>query len=589
MPDLIAQGPSSGQRWRRELPESAIGTEITIGRSEADWIVDWDAMISRCHVRLVRKDGDRVEVSRMPSARNPVFHRGQSAVRFVLVPGDHFVIGHTTFMLVNRPGASDDPAGEVTEHAYDPAKLKRRNYRDASSRIEVLSCLPDLITGSTSDEELLVRVTTVLLQATSAASAVAVVRTTADGNVEILHYDSRVAGRHDPSVSARLARSVNESREAILHLWSPSVRDVSAYTASEEVDWAFCVPLRSEACPGWALYVTGQLASDAGGDLGQSLQAAPDNLEDDVKFAELVATTVANLQNARRLERRQSAMRHFFAPVVMDALATRDVDEVLEPKEADLSVLFCDLRGFSRVSERDSAELLSLLQRVSDALGVMTQHILATDGVIGDFHGDSAMGFWGWPLQQEDASERAAEAAIQIFNRYAQDMGPGGFRCGIGIASGRAVAGRIGTTDQVKVTAFGPVVNVASRLEGITKSFGAEIIVDDTTADRLSTASHAIGGQLRRLAKVRLKGMQNAIDVHQLIPPFQTQALSGQQVASYELALRCLESGDWDAAYEELHALPAWDRAKDVLLGLILRHNRVPPLAWDGVVNLETS
>ena len=99
--------------------------------------------------------------------------------------------------------------------------------------------------------------------------------------------------------------------------------------------------------------MTGQLATEPGIDLGKSLQAAPDDLQDDVKFAELVGTTFSNLRLSRRLERRQAAMRRFFAPVVMDALAGRDTDEVLAPREADLSVMFCDLRGFSRRSERD--------------------------------------------------------------------------------------------------------------------------------------------------------------------------------------------------------------------------------------------
>ena len=432
MPDLIAQGPSSEDRWRRELPGPAAGVDVLIGRSGADWNVPWDGMISRSHVRLTPVTDDRVEVLCMTAARNAVFHRGNKVMQFTLVPGDHFVIGSTTFTLAIRPGASDSSAaGDVTEHAYDHAVLRRRHFRDAASRIEMLSRLPDLITSSGSDEELLVRVTSVLLQSTPAASAVAIASVSSEGvsdegaydehaesrPVQILHYDSRTPGKDGPPVSARLVRSAIKKRESVLHLWTASRRDASAYTASEDVDWAFCVPLRSQACPGWALYVTGQLAADSGIDLGKSLQAAPDDLQDDVKFAELVGTTIANLRLSRRLERRQAGMRRFFAPVVMDALAGRNTDEVLAPREVDLSVMFCDLRGFSRRSERDADQLLDLLAHVSDALGVMTRHILDTGGVIGDFHGDAAMGFWGWPLDQSDTALRAADAASRILAR----------------------------------------------------------------------------------------------------------------------------------------------------------------------------
>ncbi len=594
MPDLIAQGPSSKDRWRRELPDPMKGTEIVIGRTDADWNVPWDAMISRSHVRLIQSSDGHVRVRCMASARNPVFHRGSKVSEFVLVPGEHFVIGNTTFTLANRPGASDSPViGDVTEHAYDHVALRRRRFRDAGSRIEMLSHLPDLILGCGSDEELLVRVASVLLQATPSASAVAIATTAPDESspmegvegesdaIRILHYDSRLPERDGPPVSARLVRTATERRESVLHLWAGGRRDASAYTASEDADWAFCVPLRSEACPGWALYVTGQLFTDEVADLGRSLQAAPDELEDDVKFAELVGTTIANLRQTLRLERRQSEMRHFFAPVVMDALAGRDTDEVLSPREANLSVMFCDLRGFTRRSEKEAEHLLELLASVSDALGIMTRHILDTGGVIGDFHGDAAMGFWGWPLEQGQTAVRAALAASRIRggNREGADAG---FRCGIGIATGRAVAGRIGTIDQVKVTAFGPVVNLASRLEGLTKAFGVEVIMDEATATSIRQ-DETVDFRIRRLARVRPSGLESNLDVFELLSE---PSLTDQQIVEYEASLAAMIQGDWEEAYRRLHALPAWDRPKDVLLSTILRYNRVPPENWSGVIDL---
>src|SRR6185295_4952116 len=180
------------------------------------------------------------------------------------------------------------------------------------------------------------------------------------------------------------------------------------------------------------------------------------------------------------------------SPIVLDALAGQDPNIALAPREADVSVLFCDLRGFSRHSEKHAGSLTELLERVSQALGVMTQHILAEGGVIGDFHGDSAMGFWGWPLPQPDAAARACRAALAIRQEFAAtatfqtatatENPLSDFRVGIGIASGRAVAGKIGTTDQVKVTVFGPVVNLASRLETMTKILRTPILIDELTA-----------------------------------------------------------------------------------------------------------
>ncbi len=157
---------------------------------------------------------------------------------------------------------------------------------------------------------------------------------------------------------------------------------------------------------------------------------------------------------------------------------------MLAPREAEVAVLFCDLRGFARHSERSADDLLGLLNRVSRALGVTTHAIREQGGVLGDFQGDAAMGFWGWPLPQPDAAVRACQAALAIraeFEAAAQRSEDplADFRMGIGIATGRAVAGKIGTVDQVKVTVFGPVVNLASRLEGMTKILQAPILLDE--------------------------------------------------------------------------------------------------------------
>ena len=215
-------------------------------------------------------------------------------------------------------------------------------------------------------QELLVRVSSVLLNATPAASAVAVVSVGKPGksdvsqsgsaNIDVLHYDSRVVTNNAAPVSATLVRNAVEKRESVMNVWTSGRAAPGGFTASEDVDWAFCVPLRTQACPGWAIYVTGQLAAEPGQNLGQSIQMAPMQMEDDVKFAELVGTTIANLRQSRRLQRRQTAMRLFFAPVVMEALAQSEDESALEPREAELSVMFCDLRGFSRRSEQEAAE-----------------------------------------------------------------------------------------------------------------------------------------------------------------------------------------------------------------------------------------
>ncbi|MCA9135774.1 MAG: adenylate/guanylate cyclase domain-containing protein, partial [Planctomycetales bacterium] len=575
MADLIAQGPQNYHRWRREIPEPTSCADLVIGRSQADWNVPWDPMISRAHVRLIPQPDERVEVVCVAAARNPVFHQGRHAVRFMLVPGDHFVIGKTTFTLAAASGggsrdrfggAQGDADHGVTENVYDHVALRRRNFRDVNARIDVLTRLPDLIASSDSDQELLVRVTSVLLQSTPSAEAVSILSAAAlqssdDAPIEVLHYDNRSATLGGSPISRRLVKRSIEKRESILNVWSSSdsKETTAMFTAREDVDWAFCVPLRTDACRGWVIYITGQI-SDPDTTGSENPVDIVEHLQDDIKFAELVGTTMASLRQSHRLQRRQAAMRNFFAPVVMKALASGDTEKVLQPRETDLTVVFCDLRGFSTRSEQDSQNLLQLLSDVSDALGVMTKHILGFDGVIGDFHGDAAMGFWGWPLAQDRSAIQAARAALAIRAEYHQsDLG---FRCGIGIAHGRAVAGQIGTTDQVKVTAFGPVVNLSSRLESMTKRFGAEIIIDEATRTALM-ASEQDHFTTRRLAKVRPAGFTLPLVISELVPDVPEGSAAGTSsqvtaalIADYEAALDLYCLGDHDQALKQLRTLP---------------------------------
>ena len=274
----------------------------------------------------------------------------------------------------------------------------------------------------------------------------------------------------------------------------------------------------------------------------------PSDFRDDLKFTELAATTLGALRDVRMLERQRAGLSQFFSPVVLEALQGVDPEVVLAPRETEVSVLFCDLRGFSRHSERSAEDLLGLLNRVSQALGVTTHAIREQGGVLGDFQGDAAMGFWGWPLAQPDAAVRACLAALAIraeFTAAAQNVDDplADFRVGIGIATGRAVAGKIGTVDQVKVTVFGPVVNLASRLEGMTKILHAPILLDERTAivvrNRLSPAQ----ARLRRVAVVKPYGLDRRLEVTELLPPAAASALGDQNIADYEQALDDLLAG----------------------------------------------
>jgi adenylate cyclase len=380
-------------------------------------------------------------------------------------------------------------------------------------------------------------------------------------------------------------------REAtVLHVWRNPARPQDAgpeFTVQGGFDWSFCTPVGGEACRGWGLVAAGRFAAGEA-----ETPATANDLRDDVKFAELVADILGSLRQVQVLRERQGVFRRFFSPGVLHVLAGRDAARALEPREADVTVLFCDLRGFSRTVEEGAGKLLDVLTRVSAALGVMTRAIVENRGAIADFLGDAAMGFWGWPLDDPAKVENACRAALAIragFAAVSHDRGHPlyGFRAGIGIATGRAVAGGIGTAEQAKVGVFGPVVNLAARLESMTKPLRVPVLLDGPTADAVAAQLPPDVARVRRLARVRPAGLETPQEVTELLPPLGPESvLTDAHLADYAAALAAFIAGDWAAADDLLHRLPPRDRGKDLLTGFILQHNHTPPPGWDGVVPL---
>src|SRR5215213_6309952 len=241
------------------------------------------------------------------------------------------------------------------------------------------------------------------------------------------------------------------------------------------------------------------------------------------RLAEVVAKYIGTLRQVQTLEQQQTEMRQFFSPKVVETLANYGA-AALEPRQGPVSVLFCDVRGFSRKMEESSDDLHRLLARMREALGVMTRSILKYDGVIADFQGDAALGFWGWPDASEESPALACRAALAIQAAFAAaERDPfhelHGFPVGIGVCHGEAIAGRIGSAEQIKVGVFGPIVNLASRLQDLTKQVGVPILVDGATADAVADFLSPSDAICRRVTRLRPAGIATPVDVFALSAP----------------------------------------------------------------------
>jgi adenylate cyclase len=588
--DLIAQGHETQQRWRRPLPA---GDRIVLGRGEGILSVLWDKKVSRQHAEVLWQGGV-LNVHRLPSARNAIMFHGQDLIDFQIKPGEQFQIGETTFTLADDRidlGSQIPPPLEQRTYAFQEIQAAR--YRDADLRIDVLSRLPNLISGADDDDELFVRLVNMLLAGIPRADGVALVGVEPAGKdqpaVQVLHWDRRRPGQGGSfRPSEQLILESIRRGQSISYVWG-GVDDsnLPEFTMTGGIDWAYCTPVVGEDSEGWAIYVFGRLGADG---VSHSI-GSPDFLAD-LKFTELVASILGALRQVHRLRRRQAVLSQFFSPVVIESLADDDPEIALAPRQTEVSVLFCDLRGFSLESERNAHDLMGLLERVSKALRVMTYHIMDSGGVVGDFQGDAAMGFWGWPIDQGDSARRACLAALEIRTQFEANARRQGhplvnFKMGIGIASGTAVAGKIGTIDQVKVSVFGPVVNLASRLEGMTKILHAPILLDEATARLARAQIPPELARFRRLAKIKPYGLDQPQEVTELLPPeSECPFLTDEHIRAYESALDSLHAGRWPEALSFLSRVPPEDQVKDFLTVFIAQHNRIPPEGWNGIIPL---
>ncbi len=616
---LKATHTVDGQTLNLELPTGRI---LKLGRvPQNDCAVVWDRTVSREHATLEAANGN-VIVKCLPAATNPILFQGKPVREANVANGDWFQIGATRFD-VTCPAPEDDFGNEsegmtdegCEQYSYGTDDLKKVEFKDAGRQMEMLAGLPMLISESQTDVGLAETLAGLLLNAIPQATAVAAayynasaVRTlqeasgSEESRISILRLmkpdvmrvrtRDRFEGRFVPS--RRLLAKSLVSGDCGMHIWTGGDQEGSGkFTISGDLDWAFCVPVPGANSQGWCLYVSGK-----GGE-GGSILVTEDDLTGDLRFTQLVSQFLGSVRQVRQLKEQTTQLSSFFSPSVVANLTGGK--DVLTPSEREITVLFCDVRGFSRKSEQSQGNLHHLLSCVKEALSAMTQGILQFDGAIADFQGDAALGFWGWPKELTDGAVPACLAAIAIQHEFEKGSQVGGllegFSVGVGIAHGRAIAGQIGTAQQAKIGVFGPVVNQGSRLEGMTRQFGVGVCMDEMSAEFARSKMPPGKARVRRLARVRPKGMDTPMTVSELIPvvdvmfapttdanALQPQSLD-EMIANHESALDDIIAGRWGVALEKLETQPA-SGPKAFLLKQMAKTDNRPPENWDGAFSL---
>jgi class 3 adenylate cyclase len=232
-------------------------------------------------------------------------------------------------------------------------------------------------------------------------------------------------------------------------------------------------------------------------------------------------------------------------------LAARLVDhpELLTGRDKEITVLFCDIRGFSRITEKlGPAKTVELM---SDVMNVLTECVMDRDGVVVDYVGDEVMAMWGAPEDQPDHAARACRAALAMFeslpslNERWQAIVKEPLNFGIGINTGNAQVGNVGSRIKAKYGALGNTVNLASRVQGATKFLKASLLITEATKKSVDDTF-----QTRRLCQVRVVNIEQPVGLYELAGPNRTGWTSLKR--DYEQALEEFTHGNFRQACQIL-------------------------------------
>ncbi len=257
------------------------------------------------------------------------------------------------------------------------------------------------------------------------------------------------------------------------------------------------------------------------------------------KLVEILVTAIAQGMVRAKREQLVATYQQFFSTKVTDAI--RRDPKLLEGEDCEVSVLFCDIRGFSRVT--DQIGPAAAMRWVHDTLSELSVHVLESDGVLVDFVGDELLSMWGAPDRSPDHAFRAAFAARKMMNlRTAlsarwRELIPGGVDFGIGICTGLARVGNTGSSQKFKYGPMGRTVNLGSRIQGLTKQWKVRTLIDGPT-ERLLPPDML----RRRICRARVIGMDGDIDLYELFADDDEQ--SQELKRDYETALSLFEAGE---------------------------------------------
>ncbi|MBI4860021.1 MAG: FHA domain-containing protein [Candidatus Riflebacteria bacterium] len=507
-PHLIVDGPDSG---RFELRD-----EIRLGRDASCQIVlRKDDQVSRNHARIYR-EGDSYYVEDLNS-RNGVQLNGAKITRSVLKDGDQIQLGQTSVRFVSSVAASQPKEAEKTivmelkasdlfaggpEAPKDLTELKRVN-----DNLRTVYSISEKLAGNFDIDKLLNDVLDKIFEVVKADRGVIMLAPEDGGPLRRAAQKARAAKpTQDIQVSQTILRHVLMNRSAVLTTDATKDQRFAAGQSIflQHIHSAACVPLIARQ------RIVGVVQVEST-ETNQTLSRA--DLELLTGIAGQAAIAIENARLLKKAEEEaqiRTNLQRYLAPQIADQVIRKKVNLQLGGEIQKITILFSDVRGFTRMTEELGAR--EIVATLNQYFSRMVDVIFAQGGTLDKFVGDAIMALWGVPLGGRDDAMKAVQAAVgmqrELFmlNLYRRLSGQLPLYMGVGLNSGDAVVGNMGSPNTMQFTAMGGTVNQASRIEG--KTTPGQVLISESTLNETR-------GQIRvaELAAVDLKGIQGKVKI----------------------------------------------------------------------------
>jgi len=281
----------------------------------------------------------------------------------------------------------------------------------------------------------------------------------------------------------------------------------------------------------------------------------------------------------------------YVPPELVDEMSEDPTAYTQEALSREMTVLFTDVRGFTTISEGLSPGDLSALMNAY--LTPMTRIIHENRGTIDKYIGDAIMAFWNAPMDDPNHARNALVTGLAMLERTVAireeflERGWPEIRIGVGINTGMMSVGDMGSEFRMAYTVLGDAVNLGSRLEGLTKGYGVEIIVSESTRDAVSDFV------FREIDVVRVKGKDEPIAIYEpLAPVSEVSDEEYKELSIHEQAMKAYYIQEWDQAasyFRQVQEMSPERKLYQVYLDRITEFRQHPPSDdWDGVFTYTT-